>query len=280
MPAAGSLIALMKEWPLNSAMLSTATHSKLREALDRIDTQVATCTIDKWTVKMKGAEEYIIRKISWRGGRQFGRHQKALVVQYQRRRRKTPPRTRPEDGFWPPPTTPLTILLPNDPARPLTKSSQRLSSWARFSTKFIVLGLLGLGLLTSTVKDTPQIGTLQLAPSVVRTCVLVRTIIEQGRAKPLRGNDDGQPIRPQMENCQEVPSSTGVWRHVRGPRPHQGPDESWTSQAAPVGPRWRKTAAARNAFKGLRGGNSFWRSVLVPSNSLEQSNGAVAWANP
>ena len=45
-------------------MLSTATHSKLREALDRIDTQVATCTIDKWTVKMKGAEEYIIRKIS------------------------------------------------------------------------------------------------------------------------------------------------------------------------------------------------------------------------
>ena len=129
-------------------------------------------------------------------------------------------------------------------------------------------------------RRTPQIRTLQLAPSVGRTCVLVRTIIRQGRAKPLRGNDDGQPIRPQMENCQEVPSSTGVWRHVRGPRPHQGPDDSRTSQAAPVGPRWRKKAAARNAFKGLRGGNSFWRSVLVPSNSLEQSNGALAWANP
>ena len=57
-----------------------------------------------------------------------------------------------------PPTTPLTILLPNDLARPLTKSSQRLSSWARFSTKFIVLGLLGLGSLTSTVKDTPKPG--------------------------------------------------------------------------------------------------------------------------
>ena len=52
---------------------------------------------------MKGAEEYITRKISWRGGRQFRRHQKALVVQYQRRRRRTHPRTRPEDGPWPSP---------------------------------------------------------------------------------------------------------------------------------------------------------------------------------
>ena len=60
-------------------MLSTATHSKLREALDGIDTQVATCTIDRWTAKMKGAEEYITREISGRGG-QFERHQKALVV--------------------------------------------------------------------------------------------------------------------------------------------------------------------------------------------------------
>ena len=45
-------------------MLSTATHSKLREALDGIDTQVATCAIDRWTAKMKGAEEYITREIS------------------------------------------------------------------------------------------------------------------------------------------------------------------------------------------------------------------------
>ena len=103
MPAAGSLAALMKEWPLNSVMLSTATHSKLREALDGIDTQVATCAIDRWTAKMKGAEEYITREISWREGGQFRRHQKALVVQYQRRRRRTHPRTRPNDGLWPSP---------------------------------------------------------------------------------------------------------------------------------------------------------------------------------
>ena len=77
-------------------MLSTTTHSKLREALDGTDTQVATCTIDRWTTKMKGAEKYITREIS-RRERQFGRHQKALVVQYQRRRRRTHPQTRPED---------------------------------------------------------------------------------------------------------------------------------------------------------------------------------------
>ena len=49
----------------------------------------------------------------------------------------------------------LTIQLPNDPARLLKASSQRPISQARFSTKFIVLGLLGLGLLTSTVKGAP-----------------------------------------------------------------------------------------------------------------------------
>ena len=60
-----------------------------------------------------------------------------------------------------PSTTLQTIQFPNDPARPLKAFSQRPSSQARFSTKFIVLGLLGLGLLTSTVKRAPQIGTLQ-----------------------------------------------------------------------------------------------------------------------
>ena len=50
-------------------MLSAATHSKLREAWDETDTQVATCTIDRWMVKMKGAKEYITRKISRGRGR-------------------------------------------------------------------------------------------------------------------------------------------------------------------------------------------------------------------
>ena len=94
------------------------------------------------------------------------------------------------------PTTLLTIWFPNNPARQLKAFSQRPSSQAQFSTKFIVLGLLGLSLLTSIVKGAPQIGTLQLAASVGRTCVLVRMIIEQGRAKPPGENNDGQPTGP------------------------------------------------------------------------------------
>ena len=64
MPAAGSLATLMKKWPLNNVTLSTATHSKLREALDGTDTQVATCTSNRWMARMKGAEEYITREVS------------------------------------------------------------------------------------------------------------------------------------------------------------------------------------------------------------------------
>ena len=52
MPAADSLAALMKKWPLNSVTLFTATHSKLRKASDGTGTQVATCIINKWTAKI------------------------------------------------------------------------------------------------------------------------------------------------------------------------------------------------------------------------------------
>ena len=48
-------------------MLTTTTHSKLREALDGTDTQMATCAIDRWTTKMKGIEGYITREILRRG---------------------------------------------------------------------------------------------------------------------------------------------------------------------------------------------------------------------
>ena len=58
--------------------------------------------------QMDGQDEgskriYITREISRRGGRQFGRHQEVLLVEYQKRRRRIHPRTRPEDGPWPSP---------------------------------------------------------------------------------------------------------------------------------------------------------------------------------
>ena len=58
MPAADSLAALMKKWPLNSVTLFTATHSKLRKASDGTGTQVATCIINKWTAKINKRRIY------------------------------------------------------------------------------------------------------------------------------------------------------------------------------------------------------------------------------
>ena len=101
-----------------------------------------------------------------------------------------------------------------------------------------------------------------------------------GRAKLPRGDDGGQSAGPQEENCQEAPSSTGLWHHVRGPHPHQGLDDPRLLRPTPFEPRLRKAAATRNTFKGLRGGTSSGRLVLVPSDLLEQLNGALARANP
>ena len=50
----------------------------------------------------------------------------------------------------------LAIPFPYDLVR-LLKLSLTPSSLAHFSTKFIVLGLLGLGSFTSTVKDLPKV---------------------------------------------------------------------------------------------------------------------------
>ena len=51
-------------------------------------------------------------------------------------------------------------------------------------------------------------------------------------------------------------------------------------EANPFGPRLRKAAAARSTSRGLHGGTSFRRLVLVPSNPLERLNGALAMASP
>ena len=158
MPVVGSLVALMKEWPLNSVTLSAVTHSKLRKALDGIRTQVVTCMINRWTVKMNGVERYITTEVS-RGVGGI-----AALRTLESSDREAPENREEEEfifGHNPrisiyPSSTPLTIPLPHDPVRPLTKPSLRLNSWAQFFTKFIVLGLLGLGSLTSTVKDLPN----------------------------------------------------------------------------------------------------------------------------
>ena len=138
-------------------MRTTTTHSKLREALDGTDTQVATCAIDRWTAKMKRTEGYITREISRRRGTAIRKTLGSSIggVLEEEKKKSSSAEDRGRASTFPP-TTLLTIQFPNDPARPLKASSQRPSSQVRFSTKFIVLGLLGLGSLTSTMKGAPQ----------------------------------------------------------------------------------------------------------------------------
>ena len=146
-------------------MLSTAIHSKLRKALDGTDTQVATCAIDRWTAKMKRTEGYITKEISRMKGMAIRKtlESSSGAVSEEEKKKSSSAEARGR-ALTLPPTTLLTIQFPNDPARPLMKSSQRPSFEARFFTKFIVLGLLGLGSLTSTVKDPPpKIETLQMS---------------------------------------------------------------------------------------------------------------------
>ena len=161
MPVTGSLAALMKEWPLNSIILSAVTHSKLTKELDGTGTQVATCMINRWTIKMNGVKGYITIEVSqrWEGKRGI------VVLRTLESSNREAPENQEEEEFILgrnprisiyPSSTPLMISLPHDLVRPLTKPSLRPSSWAQFFTKFIVLGLLGLGSLTSTVKDLPN----------------------------------------------------------------------------------------------------------------------------
>ena len=110
-------------------MLSTATYSKLREVLDGTDTKVVTCAIDRWTAKMKRTEEYITREISRMRGtpiRKTPESSSGAVLEEEKKKSSSA-----EARGWTltlPPTTLLTIQFPNDPARPLMKSSQRPSS--------------------------------------------------------------------------------------------------------------------------------------------------------
>ena len=158
----------MKKWPLNSVTLFAATHNKLRKASDGTGTQVATCIINKWTAKINKRRIY---NGKFPPGEERDRKRR-------KKRRKTvailrtpesscceAPKNREEEesilgqssriNFYPF-SMHSAIPLPYSLVR-LLKLLLRPSSWTHFSTKFIILGLLGLGSFTSTMKDLPKV---------------------------------------------------------------------------------------------------------------------------
>ena len=164
MPAVDSLAALIKKWPLNSVTLFAATHNKLRKASDGTGTQVATCIINKWTAKINKRRIYNGKcPPGEKGDRKRRRKIRKTVavlrtpesscreVPKNREEEKFILRQSPKINFYPF-STHSAIPLPYNFVW-LLKLSLKPSSWAHFSTKFIVLGLLGLGSLISTMKD-------------------------------------------------------------------------------------------------------------------------------
>ena len=98
-------------------MLPTTTHSKWREALDGTNTQVTTCAIDRWTAKMKGAEEYITREISRIGGTAIWKTPGSSIGGVSEEEKKNSSSDEAQgQTLTLSSTTPLTILFSNDPA--------------------------------------------------------------------------------------------------------------------------------------------------------------------
>ena len=227
----------MREWPLNSAMLTTTTHSKLREALDGTDTQVATYVIDRWTAKMKRTEGYITREISRRGGGQFGRCQEVLLVEYQKRRRRNHPRLRTEDELWPSPQPRYrwssSLTIPLDRWRrphkgPVLKPASLPNSlyWAcwvwvcsHLQCRDPTIGADLLDREWRTVEGFPAL----------RAFGITRVALAPTRGRTTRQHHGQPPLDPDG------------------------------------GRRWSHKTLSR----GSAAGTVFWRSMLVPSSSLE-----------
>ena len=120
--------------------MSAVTHSKLRKVLDGTGTQVATCIINRWTVKMNGREGYITTEISQERGteeRRRKRRKTIAVLRTPESSRREASENQEEEEFilglslrinFYPFSTHSTISLPYSLIRLLKKPSLRPSS--------------------------------------------------------------------------------------------------------------------------------------------------------
>ena len=173
MPAADSLAALMKKWPLNNITLFVATHSKLRKASDGTGTQVATCMINKWTAKINENEIYNgkcpprmgkEKKGEEKNGRrlQFLLPLQAFVAKHQRIEKKKNWEEEelvlgqsPKINFYLSST--LSIIPSSYNHVQLLKLSLKPSSWSHFLYQIYYIRLVGFRLICLTVKNLPKV---------------------------------------------------------------------------------------------------------------------------
>ena len=136
---------------------------------------------------MNGVEGYITIEVSQRGGRMIAvlrtlessdsealenREEEEFILGHN-----------PRISIYPSPT-PLTIPLPHDPVRPIEEALTKAQFLSPLLYQIHCIGPVGFRFAHIYSEGPPQQRTLQLVPSVGRTCVLVRTIIENGRIGP------------------------------------------------------------------------------------------------
>ena len=139
MPIVDNLAVLMRKWPLNSITLVAATHSKLKKVVDRTNTQVATCMINKWRAKINGNKVYNVRdppRMRDKKKKEIEERQllflppwKASVTKHRRTKKKNQSLDQARGQTITPPPTCLIITSIYDYVR-LLKPSLKPNSWA------------------------------------------------------------------------------------------------------------------------------------------------------
>ena len=71
MPTTNVLAALMRKWPLNSAVLVAATHRRFGKVADGTSTRVVTCMINRWRAKINRKGVYNVRNPPVKGDREL-----------------------------------------------------------------------------------------------------------------------------------------------------------------------------------------------------------------
>ena len=61
MPTTKVLVALMRKWPMNNAVLVAVTHRRFGKVADGTGTRVVTCTINRWRAKINWKGIYNVR---------------------------------------------------------------------------------------------------------------------------------------------------------------------------------------------------------------------------
>ena len=150
-------------------MLSTATHSKLREGLDGIDTQVATCAIDRWTAKMKGAEENITKEISRIGGNGNSEDTKKLYWWSIRGGEEELILGRgPRTNFDPSPNYAVDDLVPQCSCSTVDEVLTKAQFLSPLLYQIHCIGPVGFGFAHIYSERHPQIETLQITSLIIR----------------------------------------------------------------------------------------------------------------